>query len=253
MSLKFSTKLHVLTFLSEIQDFETLKDYENIDEGYQPTNEQLSSFLKARTPLAKKMKDYRKSSNQKDNWRENRYKMMKGIKAFHKSVEGKRFHKRMGRFLATRIIRKKEKTNEEMEYQMLMAKQSYLKGLNACKQHLFVELEYFHQLEEHVELEELLIDYAIPMFQRVEEKILHDQELNEDELTFMFDLTENKAVLQAFADKSGKSFAEIEKMWNSISKSLEKQNISKDSEKFYPMLVGAIKKNLGIKDDKKEQ
>jgi hypothetical protein len=253
MSLKFSDKLDVMTFLAEIQDFEAMRDMDSIDENYQPTNEQLGSFLKARTPLVKKLKNYRKSSTQKSNWRENRYKMMKGIKAFHKSVEGKRFHKRLGRFLASRVVRKKEKTNEDMEYQMLMSKQSYLKGLNACKQHLFVELEYFHQVEEHLELEELLLDYAIPMFQRVEEKILYDQELNEDELSFVFDLTETNATVQAFADKSGKTFAEIEKMWKAISKSLEKQGISKDSEKFYPLLVGGIKKNLGITNDKKKQ
>lgn len=251
--MKFNSELDVLTFLSEIQDFEAMKE-EGLDENFKPTNEQMQSFLKARTPLVRKMKNYRKSSDQKVSWKDNRYKMMKGIKAFHKSVEGKRFHKRLGRFLASRIVRRNEpkKKNEEMEYEMLISKQSHLKGLNACKQHLFVELEYFHQLEPHVELEEFLVDYAIPLFQMVEQKILHDEELSEDELTFVFDITEAKTIIQSFADKSGRSFAEIEKMWDAIGKSLKKKGIDKDDSKFFPMLVGGIKKNLGIKDGKKK-
>jgi len=93
--------------------------------------------------------------------------MLKGIRAFHKSVAGKRFHRRLGNFLASRITRKKEKPTEALEFNTLMSKQASLKGLTSAKQHLFVELEYFHQLEEHIQLEEFLIDYALPYFRNI--------------------------------------------------------------------------------------
>ena len=247
--MKFNELLDVQIFLSEIQDFEALKD-KSVTDKFQPTDEQLKSFLKSRTPLVKKMKDHRKSADQKANWRENRYKMMKGIKAFHKSVEGKRFHKRLGRFISTRLTRTKETTNES--FSTLMAKQSYLLGLNSAKQHLFVELEYFHQLEAHVELEELIIDYALPLFSRIEEKIVNDRELDDNELTFLFDITEGEELIRALSNKTGKGFAETEKLWNNIKTGLMDKGINEEDSKFYPSLVTALKKALGSKDAKKE-
>jgi hypothetical protein len=243
--MKFNSVLEAKLFLAEIQEFDLM---ETVDESYKPTNEQLQSFLKVRTPLVKKLKDYRKSSKQKTNWRENRYKMMKGIKAFHKSVEGKRFHKRLGRFLATRITRKNEDVSED--YQTLMSKRGYIIGLNSAKQHLLVELEYFHQLEEHVQLEEFIVDYALPFFQTIEEKIVNDKKLDDNELTFLFDITENKPLIQSLSDKADKSFEEVEKMWNATKKELIDSGNKEDDSNFFPFLVTILKKKLRIEDAK---
>lgn len=63
----------------------------------------LNHFIKKRKSLLNDLKkdlfDFRKSQDAKAAWRKNRYKMMKGIKSWHKSIAGKRFHRKLGYFL----------------------------------------------------------------------------------------------------------------------------------------------------------
>lgn len=246
--MKFNNLLDLQTFLLEIKEYDLAV---NVSEDFNPTNEQVKSFLKARTPLVKKMKDHRKSSTQKANWRGNRHKMMKGIKAFHKSVEGKRFHKRLGRFMATRILRQRNPRKPgkskkcESFFVLMEVKKDYLLGLNAAKQHLFVELQYFHTLQEQVEFEEFLVDYALPYFRVIEEKILADEELTNDELTFIYDLTRTDAMLQSFSERLNTEFAEIEKVWNSIVGDLNKNGTIEEDETFFPKAIATFQELLG--------
>lgn len=242
--MKFNKDLDAQTFLLEIKEFTKLDE---ANKSYIPTDEEMKSFLKVRTPLVKKLKNYRKSANSKSMWRENRGKMMKGIKAFHKSVDGKRFHRRLGRFLTTRITRTKSNNESDNHFQMLLTKQGYLKGLNAAKQHLLVELEYFHQLQEQVELEEFIIEYAFPYFKTIEDKMITEEDLSDDEMIFLFDLIETNAIIKSFAEKTGQTFAQIEKVWNSISNALMKDGMKEDDEKFFPILVSQLKKSIGLK------
>lgn len=241
--MKFQCELDAKKFLSEVCEFGKIA---TADASYQPTMDELQSFLKARSPLVKKLKGARKSSAQKANWRKNRAKMMKGIKAFHKSTAGKRFHKRMGRFLATRITRKK---TSESVFESLLAKQGYLKGVNAAKQHLLVELEYFHQLQEQVELEEFIIDYAFPYFRVIEEKIITDEELSDDEYSFLFDITESSATIQKLSELLDVEFAHIENVWNAIVSDLEKSKVTTIDENYYFKFLNELKNKLGILND----
>jgi len=246
MRIKFGSKLDVQTFLVESRVKSAMDKVDDVDKRYEPTDEELQGFIKSRGSLVNKLKDHRKSANSKANWRKNRTAMMKGIKAFHKSVEGKRFHKKLGNFIATRIFTPKNKKNES-GYKSLLDKQEHLKALNSAKQHLLVELEYFHQVQEQIELEELITNYAYPYFKVVEAKIIDESKLTDDELVFLIDMVENSALVKSLADKSGQTFAQIEKLWDSIASNLNKDGISKDDEKFYPVLVSILKKKLGIK------
>lgn len=248
MRIKFGSDLDAQTFIVESRVTSSLDKLPEINKDYTPTDEELTGFIKSRGTLVNKMKDHRKSSVSKANWRKNRTSMMKGIKTFHKSVEGKRFHKKLGNFIATRIFKTKRKN--ESGYEMLLSKQGHLKALNSAKQHLLVELEYFHQVQEQIELEELITCYAYPYFKTLEEKIIDETSLTDDELVFLMDLVENNALIKSFADKSGQTFAQIEKLWNSISSDLKKQGTEEDDEKFFPFLVSILKKRLGIKDEK---
>ncbi len=240
--MKFIDELDARTFLMEIRAFDKVNEA-GVD--YEPTEEELDEFLKLRSPLVKKMKDRRRSSAQKANWRQNRHKMLKAIKAFHKSVAGKRFHKQLGRFLATRIFRRK--ANEDASADMLIAKRETLKGLNSAKQHLLVELGYFHQLEEQVQFEEYITDYAYPRLRALEEKVINDDTLDDDDVIFLMDLVETNSVVQSFAKKTGKTFDEIEDVWNTISDEWKKSGIDKEDDKFFPVLVARLKKMLKIK------
>lgn len=237
--MKFLSDLDAKTFLLEIKRFDKI---EEATKNYIPTCEEMDSFIKARSPVVSSMKNYRKSSAQKANWRQNRGNMMKGIKAFHKSVEGKRFHRRMARFMASRITR--DKVTEG--FNSLIQKQEYLKGINSAKQHLFVELEFFHQIQEQVELEDLILNHALPLFNIIESKVINDRELSEDEFLFLIDITDRNSLLLEISDKTGREFAEIENLWNSISDAIEEQGLAKESNEFYPSLIERLKHEVSI-------
>lgn len=160
--------------------------------------------------------------------------MMKGIKAFHKSVNGKRFHRKLGRFLASRITRK---ANESLNYQGFLEQLDFLVGLNSVKQHLYVEMDYFHQAQEQIELEEMVLEYALPFFRTIEEKIVENRELTEDELIFLMDLTDTQEFMEAVAETSGVSLTEVSTVYTAIEENLVKEGIAKDDKQFYPVLV----------------
>lgn len=230
--MKFQTILDVQTFLTEIGSFSKLT--EKLEVNYVPTDEEEATFLKSRTAYVSKMKDYRKSANQKANWRENRSQMMRGIKAFHRSVEGKRYHRKLGRFLASRITRK---TNESVGYPGFLEQLEFLQGLNSVKQHMYSEMEYFHQAQEQIELEEMILEYAIPMFRSIEAKIIESKELTEDEMIFVLDLTESQDFMLAVSDVTGKEPKSVNEVFQTQVDNLIKEGIAKEDKQFYPILV----------------
>jgi predicted NUDIX family NTP pyrophosphohydrolase len=56
-------------------------------------------------------------------------------------------------------------------------------------------------------------------------------------------------LIKKFAKRSGKTSKQVEKMWNSIKDSLINQGHTEDDSNFYPMLVGIMKKNLGLLEE----
>jgi hypothetical protein len=62
----------------------------------------LDEFLVKRRELELGLVDFERSQRQKQNWRKHRWKYLQGIRSFHSSTEGKRFHRNLARYLATR-------------------------------------------------------------------------------------------------------------------------------------------------------
>ena len=61
-------------------------------------------------------------------------------------------------------------------------------------------------------------------------------------------------IIKSFAKKSGKSEKEVEKLWNKA-KSLTKKEypkVQEDSERFYKIVTGMLKKMLGLYNIKEE-
>jgi hypothetical protein len=236
--VKFASDLDAQLFLMEIGETSITEATKELE----PTDEQMGTFISRRKALEGLIKSHRKSQIQKGNWRKNRTKMMKGIKAFHKSTEGKRFHRNLGNFLATRMTshdtgRSSLRTNEDFEH---------LKALNSAKTHLYIELEYYHQVYEQVELEEFALDYAYELFRSIEKKILNDTKLSESEIQFLFDITESTALIKSFAEKSGKSIDDVEGLWKETKQELIKKGKNEDDEGFYPTLVTILKNKLKL-------
>ena len=55
-------------------------------------------------------------------------------------------------------------------------------------------------------------------------------------------------LMKSLAKKSGKTSADVEKMWDSVKASLKDQGHTEDDSSFYPRLVGILKKNLKINE-----
>jgi len=246
--MKFQSVLDAHTFLAEIRVFDKLLSG-SVTEKYQPTTEELDTFISGRREYVRRIKDHRKSANQKANWRENRTKMMGGIKAFHRSVDGKRFHRKMGRFLATRITKNK---NEEYDYPRFRDQLDTLSGLNSLKQHLLTELSYFHRIQEQIELEEIVIDHAIPMFRSIEDRVIKNEGLSDDELDFLLDMTDTSVILSEAAKLVQIEEAEILRMYEDFIDKIEKEGIAKDRRQFYPVLVENFISTLGENQDAKK-
>lgn len=230
--MKFLTDEDAKLFLIEIGCNEKAS---TATKDYTPTDEEMDTFVRRRRDHESSLKDKDKSRTSKEGWRKNRSKMMRGIKAYHRSTEGKRHHKRLGRYLATRMT-----SNDECN----MAEA--LKGLGSAKNCLLTELEYYHVLTEQIALEEAIIDYALPMMNTIELKIIKNEELNEDEISLLLDLTETAEVVRSLALKSGRTESEVEAMWRDIKTSLINDGHKEDDEKFYGLLVHILKQKLKI-------
>jgi len=70
--------------------------------------------------------------------------------------------------------------------------------------------------------------------------------LKAKEMLEFLGINETSALVNDFADKTGKSVEEIENMWKAIKASLIKQGNDEESPNFYRLLVGIMKKNLGL-------
>lgn len=176
--MKFLTDVDAQMFMVEIGE---IKNLGAINKDMAPSDEMIESFISKRQGLVTKLKDHRRSQDAKAQWRANKHSMMKGIKAFHKSTEGKRFHRNLGNFLSTRFSgnSRDRKVAEMCEF---------LKSLSSAKTHMLIELTYYHSIEEQVELESLVFQYAQPYFKNIEDKVIAGEALSEDEEEFLKDV-----------------------------------------------------------------
>jgi hypothetical protein len=88
----------------------------------------LNEFLVKRQELELGLVDWERSQRQRQNWRKYRWRYLKGIRDFHSSTVGKRFHRNLGRFLATR-----ETETLLKAYQSEKEKERELRGLDLRK------------------------------------------------------------------------------------------------------------------------
>lgn len=186
--MKFKSILDKQKFLLEIERLDLL---ENLTEDWVPSKELLELLLKKRKDLVGKLKNFRKKQAGKENWRKNRYKLMKGIKAFHKSTKGKRFHRSLGTFLATRDF-----TN-----QSLVRRTESLKAISSLKTHLFIEGEYYKSLIDEVDFQETL-ETILPVINDVEKCLLEFKDIGPADMGSIFRFCEvNSIIVAALKEK----------------------------------------------------
>jgi hypothetical protein len=189
--LKFRNKLDRNIFCADVGRLDLM------DESLEIPEELYEDFVKRRKKLVFGLKDFRRSQNAKAMWRKHRYKILKGIKHWHKSTAGKRFHRNLGRFLATRIFRKKNESFDKYET---------LKAVCSLRTHMYVDGEYFRSLDEQIDYENL-IEYAQPLLIDTEIKLLEDRsgEITEDEVELLFRLVNLNPIYEQLSDFVGEN------------------------------------------------
>lgn len=205
-------------------------------------------FIKKRKELIKPYKDFRKSKDAEAGWRSARYNHLKGIRHFAKSVAGKKFHKNLANFIMNRepghVLNRYESAD-------------LLSLLSSFRTHALLELNYYKPLSEEVEffnaieaMIKLVDGYSTEMLECVYS--YNNFTITEGLYDNIIRMLEPAGIVHAFAQKSGKSEAEVEELWNKA-KGIVKDEYSKseDDESYWAIVTSVLKKMLGIKDDGK--
>lgn len=125
--------------------------------------------IKKRLTLAdkrKKPKDHSASRDAKNNWRRNKNSIKKGMNKWHKSTDGKRFHRALGRFnsLREKVAISQYYDNQKVElvgigYDKIT---DGLLSLSSIETHLLLELQYyepdFEALQEYLFIVEMFMN-----------------------------------------------------------------------------------------------
>jgi len=141
--------------------------------------------IRKRLELIRKAKDRKKQRNMKNQWRRNKNSLKKGIQKWHKSTQGKRFHRALGRFNSLRT----EKLSEAGAYQYYYYQDEFdernplipisieevndaLLGLSSIETHLFLELQYYEPDSEALQEFLDMVEYFIQDAEYLKEKLL---------------------------------------------------------------------------------
>lgn len=191
--MRLKEKDDLIHFLVDVNRLDLLESEEPVSE------ELFELFLKNRKPLVQKVKNYRKSQQSKQSWKARRFKHLSGIKRFHRSVRGKRMHRAMGRFLATRIF-KGEALN-------LNDAHDALKAISSIRTHIYIEADYYMPLQEEVDFREF-VDYAIPLLGHLEFSLFEDSEYVplDDELELLLRLVDEHVLQEEVTEVIGTDF-----------------------------------------------
>ena len=201
--------------------------------------EELHEFIKRRSGLIRGAKNASVSKKAKRSWKKNRKAHMKGIKKFHKSTAGKRMHRQMGRFLATRITKRGVQSSR-------MLRESLLKAVSSLRTHLYIENETYQSIQEQRDLG-LLMDHVVPTLLDIEQRWwslsedellvdVDDMSLNEDEFELLAALTHPRA-FQAALIEQGIAENDIKV----VQDTLERCTMSENKVTFAQELKDALK------------
>lgn len=232
--LKFKKEEDKVQFLIDINRLDLIEESE-LDENL------FEIFIKARSSLVNRFKDFKQSQIQKQNWKFNRWQYLKGIKDFHKSIEGKKLHRAMSRFLASRIFRDKLNKYTTSSLRREESLIDGLKSISSLKTHIYIEREYYMSLEEQVEFVTFK-EYVIPLLNNIENNLLIDEDYHPtpDELELLLRLVDIDQIDKLVSEEYDLDFREI---FNTSSMDL-------DETYFYTKLMSLIKDCMSCENRK---
>lgn len=207
----------------------------------------IPNFIQKRKELIAPYKSFRKSKDAEKGWRSARYSHLKGIRNFAKSVEGKKFHRNLAKFVAN-----KEPGHLLNRYESA----ELVTYLSSFRTHALLELNYYKPLSEEAEFFNA-IESLLSLIDSNSMVILEsvysyaDFEITEDFYDTVIRMLEPAGVVHALAQKVGKEDTEVEKMWNEAKEIVSREHkINEDDENYWALVTGTLKKMLNVKDDK---
>jgi hypothetical protein len=250
--MKFLSPEDMGLFLAEIGRMDLLG---TVNEDFEPTEEMLGSFIQSRKKLVGKLRDFRRSQAAKSGWRGNRSKYMSGIRAYHRSTEGKRFHRELGRWLTTHYPRFQGRGGGILSQAGVspgLHGESFagdvataLKAITSAKTNVYIMLEYYRPLYEEVEIREFAYG-MLSILDRVEVRLRKGDDLDEHDVNFLFQVVADQSLLNAITEKLGKPVAEVTDLWKSSFDAMK----SDESVRFLHLEV--VRKLLGGESSEKK-
>ena len=233
--MKFQNNEDKKMFLVELGKVALL---ESVNDSWEPSPELLELYISKRKELIPGLRNFRRSQASKGAWRSNRYNFVKGIRRFHKSTKGKRMHRALGDFLATReAFLEKEHHFDHGIYEVL-------KSISSLKTHAFIELEYYQPVDEYLEFTELL-EELIPMIARVDSSFLKGTlQIGEEDLELLHRMVDIDSLIESYANHYQKSIDETKAAWTKCVSELAKEGKDEQYNSFYMSLVEKLDSKL---------
>lgn len=206
--IKFTCDKDAKLFLVEMNMINLL---EGATKDFKPDSKMYELFIQRRKKILPGLKDFRRSQLSKQAWRHNRFKIMSGIKKFHSSTKGKRFHRELGRFIATRDVfgsgllagsRGNMRQTSET-YQDIHETLEFLKVLSSAKTHLLIPYDYYMSVDEYVDYAIFTEEFLITL-NKIEEKLLKwDFTFDEDDVDLIYRCLDTRVVIDEIAKATG--------------------------------------------------
>lgn len=210
--------------------------------SYEPDVDLLEGIFIKRQERKKSMApDHRKGADTEGQWRGMRYKMLKGIRRFHKSTEGKRQHRAMARFLVNKDFRPNLKTSSILSMQE--------------KSHLVTDLDnyvlaitefqkgYFHPIDDHFDLvaiKNILTD----MCEALISCLISPHNISEEQAEFIDCLVEPGNIIEVLAESLGKTTSEVSVIWEKEKAELVTETTEMEID-FYSKLADRVRDSFG--------
>lgn len=245
--MKFLSDLDAQMFCVDAQCLDLV---ESANKDWEPPKEAMDEFVKRRRDRVNKLRDLRKSQNALQQWRHDRERMLKGIRDFHGSTSGKRFHRELGRFLATRIAHDKRPGRDQeqkapriephlrTEAMSIYEVGAVLKALSSVKTHSYIRMEYYRPLDEELDYWEFL-EAMLPTVASVEAKVLNEQvqDITPQEVDLLVRLTEESELMASFVEDTGKDKSHIQSLWGKAQEHVRGKGGRDQEDDFYHKVI----------------
>jgi len=224
--MRFESKDDVVMFLVECDQHDLI---ESATKDFTPSEEMIELFLKRRKKTVKHLKDFRRQQISRQQWRHNRYSMMKGIKSFHKSTKGKKFHRALARFISTRI----PLTGQSI-LSLRHVGESYLrelgevfKALASYKTHAWIQLENYMSVSDTADYE-IFLEEVIQAVASIESELMKpNPALDASKVDFLLSTLNHNYVFDSLETEES-SFDQLQETFT--------LSIEREKESEYPYL-----------------